>query len=227
LVTVAFIVAWSGTAAVAHDHSLPDADRYRSTVTAVEPAIPGLIPTISGDDDLLTLTNHTGATVLVIGYAYDDYLRISPAGVDENVASLTSSMNRSLATEGKSPPNPEPKPPNQQQPDWRHVSDQPTFTWHDHRTHWMADQPPPTVDADPTHPHKIFDWAVPLTVDGEPVLIKGTLNWTGLPGPSGYEIVLLTFAGIGSVALGLLIAYAWKKQRFAARAQPDPVHADD
>ena len=167
LVTVAFILTWTGTAAVAHDHSLPDADRYRSTVTTVEPAIPGLIPTISGDDDLLTLTNHTGETVLVIGYAYEDYLRISPAGVDENIASLTSWMNRSLATEGQSPPDPEPEPPNQQQPDWRHVSDQPTFTWHDHRTHWMADQPPPTVEADPTHPHKIFDWAVPLTVDGE------------------------------------------------------------
>jgi len=207
---------------VAHDHSLPNDSRYRSTVTAVEPSVPGLVPAITGSSQSLTLTNQTGKTVLVIGYAYEEYLRITPAGVDENVASLTSSMNRSTASDEAPQP---PEQPNAQKPQWQHVSDQPTFSWHDHRTHWMAKQPPPVVAADPERPHKIVDWAVPLTVDGEPVVIKGTLDWVGPSGPSMFETALLMLAGVGSVAIGLLIAYAWKKGRKPAQAQPEPVDA--
>jgi hypothetical protein len=90
----------------------------------------------------LTLTNQTGKTVVVIGYAGEAYLGITPTGVDENVASLSSSLNGSLIIEGLPQPQ---EQPNQQRPDWRHVSDRPTFTWHDHRIHWIAQQRPPVV----------------------------------------------------------------------------------
>ena len=35
------------------------------------------------------------------------------------------------------------------EPDWRQVSTQPEYDWHDHRTHWMSASPPPQVAADP------------------------------------------------------------------------------
>jgi hypothetical protein len=129
---------WPGTIAFAH--GLPDSSYYRSTITAIEPSVPGLVLAVTKAGESITLTNHTGKTVVVIGYAGEDYLRITPAGVEENVASLSSALNGSLIIEGLPQKQ---EHANQQRPKWRHVSDQPTFTWHDHRIHWMAQQRPP------------------------------------------------------------------------------------
>jgi hypothetical protein len=60
-------------------------------------------------------------------------------------------LNGTLVIEGLPQPQ---EQANQAHQEWRHVSDQPTFTWHDHRIHWMAQQRPPVVAADPRHAHK-------------------------------------------------------------------------
>jgi hypothetical protein len=97
---------------------------------------------------------------------------------------------------------------NQQQkpPQWKKVSDKPTFTWHDHRTHWMAQQKPPTVAADPHHAHKVFDASMDLLVDNQPVAVNGTLSWIGSPVIGGLAIALMVTGGTAVVAvLGLLL----------------------
>jgi hypothetical protein len=131
LLSAILVTTWTGTAAMAHGRSLPDSSHYRSTVTAVEPSVPGLVLTVTKAGESLSLTNHAGKMVVVIGYAGEDYLRITSTGVDENIASLSSSLNGSLIIEGLPQPQ-----EHQQHPQWRHVSNQPTFTWHDHRIHW-------------------------------------------------------------------------------------------
>jgi hypothetical protein len=212
-------VWWMASPALAHSRPVPDSNNYRSTITAIQPSVPGLALAVTRADGALTLTNHTGKTVVVIGYAGEAYLRITPTGVDENVASLSSWLNGRL-----------PRPPaqaNQQVPRWRHVSDQPTFTWHDYRTHWMGQQRPPVVAADPHHPHKVLDWTVPLTVGGEPVTVKGSLNWIGLTGLSTFAIALIAVAGTAGVALAVVMAIAVRKQRADARVPHEPIHVRD
>jgi hypothetical protein len=215
---------WPGTAAFAHGPSLPDSTYYRSTITAIEPSIPGLVLAVTKAGESVTLTNHTGKTVVVIGYTGEDYLRITPTGVDENIASLSSSLNGSLIIEGLPQ---EKEQANQQRPKWRHVSDQPTFTWHDHRIHWMAQQRPPVVAADPHHAHKVFAWKIPLTVNGEPVTVKGELDWKGIQGLSTFVIVLIALASTTGVAMAVAIAVTMRKEYLATRAQADPADVRD
>jgi hypothetical protein len=212
-------VWWMASPALAHSRPVPDSNHYRSTITAIQPPITGLALAVTRADGALTLINHTGKTVVVIGYAGEAYLRITPTGVDENVASLSSWLNGRL-----------PQPParaNQQVPQWRHVSDQPTFTWHDYRTHWMGQQRPPVVAADPHHPHKVLDWTVPLTVGGEPVTVKGSLSWTGLGGLSTFAIALIAVACTAGVALAVAMAIVVRKQRADTRVPHEPIHLRD
>ena len=212
-------VWWMASPALAHSRPVPDSSYYRSTITAIQPPVPGLALAVTRADGSLTLTNHTDKPVVVIGYAGEPYLRITPAGFDENVASLSLWLNGRL-----------PQPPakaSQQVPRWRHVSDQPTFTWHDYRTHWMGQQRPPVVAADPHHPHKVFDWTVPLTVGGERVTVKGSLNWTGLVGLSTFAIVLIAAGGTAGVALAVAMAVVIRKERAGARVQHEPIHVQD
>jgi hypothetical protein len=219
ILAAAFGVWWMAPPALAHSRPVPDSNHYGSTITAIQPPVPGLALAVTRADGSLVLTNHTGKTVVVIGYAGEAYLRITPTGVDENVASLSSWLNGRL-----------PQPPaqvNQQAPQWRHVSDQPTFTWHDYRTHWMGQQRPPVVAADPNHPHKVLDWTVPLTVAGEPVAVKGSLTWTGLTGLSTFAIALIVAGGTAGVALAVALAVAVRRERASKRFPHEPIHVSD
>ena len=222
LLAAVLMTSWTATAAIAQDRSLLETTQYRSTITAVEPSIPGLDLAVI-ETGALTVTSHIDETVIVIGYEGEAYLRITPAGVEENVAALSSSVNGSLV-EDQSQPSEQASGPHE---DWRPVSDKPTVTYHDHRTHWMAEQPPPDVAADPGHPHKVFDWTVPLTVDGEPVAVQGTLNWTGLPNPTTWTTVLLAFAGTTAIAMAATIAFVRTKERIAKRVQREPARVGE
>ena len=131
----------------------------------------------------------------------EDYLRISPTGVDENTNSLSAFLNGSLVIQGL-PQQLGQATPNQPAA-WKHVSDKPVYAWHDHRIHWMAQQQPPVVAAAPGQPHHVFDWVMPLKVADRPVTVKGSLDWTGKPGLTGLPLALLL---ILSVILGLCLA---------------------
>ena len=224
VLSAVLVTSWAGTAAMAHGRSLPDSSHYRSTITAIEPSIPGLVLAVTKAGESLTLTNHSGKTVVVIGYAGEDYLRITATGVDENVASLSSSLNGTLVIEGLPQPQ---EQANQQHQEWRHVSNQPTFTWHDHRIHWMAQQRPPVVAADPHHPHKVLDWKIPLSVNGEPVTVKGELDWKGVPTLSTFVIALIALAGTVGVAMAVTMAIALRKEQLATRVDHEPTHISD
>lgn len=64
------VVGWVGPPAWAHGGSaLPDAVYYRSTVTSIDPPVPGLEVSLSQAGESVTLTNHTSSIIEVIGYA--------------------------------------------------------------------------------------------------------------------------------------------------------------
>ena len=211
----ALAVLSTASPAGAHTGTLPDANYYTSTITSVTPTVSGLDFSLVKNGESITLTNHTGQTVIVLGYTGEDYLRITPTGVDENVNSLSSFLNGSLIISGLPQENGQgsgPKPP-----EWKHVSNQPSYTWHDHRMHWMATQRPPVVAANPRVPHTVFDWSMDLTVGSEPVVVKGTLRWIGAPPVSGKTLALIVTIGTVALAAGGLIAVRVGMRRRAAQ----------
>ena len=203
--------------ASAHDTTLPDAPYYRSTITSISPQVPGLMVAITQSGETVTLTNHTSTTVMVLGYDGEDYLRVTPTGVDENTNSLSAFLNGSLVIQGL--PQQLGQNSRNAPPAWKHVADTPSFSWHDHRVHWMAQQRPPTVDKDPGNPHHVFDWTMAMVVDNRPVTVTGSLDWTGAPALSGLPLALLVIAAVvtGLCLVLLMVRVYLKRKPFSTR----------
>jgi hypothetical protein len=176
-----------------------DVRYYRSSVSAIQPAVPGLTVTAQGDGSV-SLTNDTGKTVTVLGYAHEPYLRITAHGVDENLNSLSAVLNDNVSRA-----LPLGTTTDDDRPRWRHVDDGSTVIWRDYRTRWGSAQRPAIVTADPHHPHVVSGWTLQLTVDGRPVLAKGIVEWTGTPWFSQTQLKMLTTGLLTGVALLLLL----------------------
>jgi hypothetical protein len=215
---VTLLAVLSTSPASAHGTSLPDSKYYSSVVTAVTPAVQGLTISLTQGGESVTLTNHSGSTVEVLGYTGEEYLRIAPSGVEENTNSLSAFLNGSLIIQGL----PQQLGSQEKPPSWKHVSDQPVFSWHDHRVHWMAQQRPPVVAAAPGVRHTVFDWSMQLRVDGQPVIVHGTLTWLGKPGPSLLAWVVLA---LGVLIAGGLVYVVWRERTQRRAATTGPAHA--
>jgi hypothetical protein len=171
-----------------------DARYYRSSVVAVEPAAPGLTFTVMGSGDSITMENRSGREVVVLGYANEPFLRFTGRGVDLNGNSLTARLNA-----GRAPSSPAGGDPRTAPAAWQHIGDQPVYAWKDVRVRWAAPERPPVVAQDEHGRHRVFDWALPLSVDGRPTLVRGAVDWVGTPRYSAGEIV--TWSAIAVVVL--------------------------
>ena len=189
--------------AAAHGADAPDGSDYRTRVTDVTPARPGLEVRVIEAGARLELTNHTGRPIEVIGYSGEPYLRVGPDGVYENTRSPATYLNRTLAGDTTLPADADPAAP----PSWRRVDDGSTVRWHDQRALWQESAPPAAVRAAPDREHRVRDWTIPLRDGAEPARISGTLDW--VPPPDAYTWWTVTIVGALAVgALGLLAAAA-------------------
>lgn len=188
----------------------PRPTNFRSTVTAVEPALPaGADVRIIGGDSLIELTIPPGSTALVPDYptsgdedAAVPYLRFDADGtVRRNALAVATSANDSrygAATDGSESPDPD------AEPRWETVATDGTYAWHDHRIHWMSPTAPRAVDADGRVDLGGPDgsWTVPIVVDDRPTAVTGTLRLEAAPSPWGWGMVGLLGAA-ATVAVGL------------------------
>ncbi|WP_435871390.1 hypothetical protein [Micromonospora echinaurantiaca] len=203
LVLAGALTATLATAApaAAHGADAPDGTDYRTAITSVTPARPGLSVRVVEAGARLQLTNTGDAAVEVLGYSGEPYLRVGPDGVYENLRSPATYLNRTLAGDTKLPAEADPAAA----PDWRRVDDSATVRWHDQRALWRESAPPPQVRAAPDREHRVRDWVVPLRAGGEPAEIRGTLDW--VPPPDAYPWWAGAVVGLLAVgALGLLPA---------------------
>ena len=164
----------------AHGADAPDGTDYRTAVTAVSPARPGLTVRAVEAGARLELTNHAGTTVEVLGYYGEPYLSVRPDGVYENVHSPAVYLNATLTGTADAA---RPRPTRRCRRRGAQASSVPVARWHDHRVALDARRPPPpSVAAGPTGPQRVRDWAVPLRVDGAPPMeVRGTLDWVPPP----------------------------------------------
>lgn len=135
---------------------------YRSTVQSVEPSAPITVAVV-GADTLLELRAEPGHEVVVAGYGDEPYLRIQRDGTTQvNQRSPAVSLNRSRDADVGDPN----LTAVDGDPDWKTIGDGGQLLWHDHRIH----------AGDAAAFEGVVDWAVPVTVDGTPVVVSGQLE---------------------------------------------------
>jgi hypothetical protein len=201
---------------------------YDARVLGMTPEVPGLTVRVLQFGDELELVNETGSEVVVPGYDDEPYLRIGPDGVWRNANSPATYINLDRYAQVDLPENAE----RGAEPDWVRISTEPSYVWHDHRTHWMsAEVLPPAVAADPSRGHTVFEWTVPLVHDGADVAVTGELTWSPPPSPwlvwPVYAALALLAVAAGLLArtprpLGALLVVGAAAALWHAAATPEP-----
>jgi hypothetical protein len=165
---------------------------YLSQVQSLSPSVHGLSVEVLNRDDRLLLRNTSGRTVVIDGYSGEAYARVLADGtVEVNTNSDAYYINDDRYGETPVPKGVDPKKP----PVWKTLSKTGRFQWHDHRIHYMGTGRPTTVK-NPAVRQKVFDWKVPVEVNGRKGSISGDLLWTPLPDSKLPLGAIFAFAGI-------------------------------
>jgi len=137
-------------------------------------------------DRKLQLRVASGATVVVLGYQGEPFLRFSPSGIEVNDRSPSAIANK-LARPGSVPAlDPHAAP------HWSSVSHGHGYTWHDHRLG--------PVPGRRYGEGKVGNWSIPIVVNGHLDEIRGRLLHA--QGPPLWPWLGLLFA-VAAVAAGL------------------------
>jgi LPXTG-motif cell wall-anchored protein len=175
---------------------------YESLVNGVTPAIPGFTVDVLNGDDRLEVQNAGRTTITIGGYDKEPYVRMSPGGkVEVNVRSPAYYLNQDRTDDTRVPASAD----SRAAPQWRVVSRNGRYEFHDHRIHWMARSIPQQVK-DKAKRTRVVDWHVPVrTAAGASGAINGSLFWRGSgPGaPTGAFLALgaIVLLGGGAVIL--------------------------
>jgi hypothetical protein len=171
--------AWS------HAGGNPD---YRSVIDRVTPNVPGVSFEVLSYDAYFQLLDQHGHEVVIYGYEGEPYARVLNDGtVQVNERSPAYYLNDTrYPVESAVPPSANAKAP----PKWKTVDNSGTFLWHDHRMHYGAEGVPPQVK-DTSRKTKVFDYEVPIKVDGRNGAIQGTLYWVGEPRTSKLPFIIV------------------------------------
>jgi hypothetical protein len=179
--------------ALAHEGS----PNFLSQINEVTPAGDGIEVQVLNRDDRLLLINSGTSTVLVEGYEGEPYARVEPDGtVAVNTDSKAYYINEERDGKVAVPDGADSKG----EPRWEEVGRNGRFEWHDHRMHWMSEDDPEAVK-DKDVRTKVYDWKVPIVVDGREGAIAGTLFWTPVPS-SGPSLPLMIGLAVLVVATG-------------------------
>lgn len=153
---------------------------YESRVIGMTPTMNGVVVEVAGGDAFLVLTVSPGREVLVPGYFGEPYVSIDGTGtVSVNRKSPSKFVNEDRLGQSPVPESADAEAA----PEWEVVGEDGTYAWHDHRTHWMNPDRPPGVIGGSTQ--EVFEWEIPIVVDGTSVVVSGSLDWhpsvTALP----------------------------------------------
>lgn len=144
---------------------------FRSEVDRVVPEVDGVRASVVGGDGFLVIEVDEGIEVDVPGYGGEPYVRFRADGtVEENLRSPARYLNEDRDGNVEPPPDAD----GDAEPEWEVVADDGRWAWHDHRIHYMGGGDPP---------RRVVEWEVPITVDGEEVVIHGSYRRLAAPSP--------------------------------------------
>lgn len=168
---------------------------YRSEIRTVTPSMPDVSFEVLDYDSYMQLLDQHGHEVVIYGYEGEPYVRIlKDDTVQVNQRSPALYLNENRFAEVQPPKSANAKAP----PRWKTFDHSGTFLWHDHRMHYMSPALPPQVK-DKGKKTKVFDYEIPIRVDGRKGAIDGTLYWVG---PADTSKAPFVFAGIAIVLIG-------------------------
>jgi len=198
--TVVLMVLIAGPALA--DPAVPT--NYRSIVNVVDPRPTGVTVEVVGGDAFLSVAVAKGSTVEVPGYFGEPYLRIDGTGaVWLNTKSPARYINQDRFGITEIPPTADA----QAEPEWEQVGSGGRFSWHDHRTHWMSPDLPPTIAGD--RAEVVFPWKITITINNVETEVRGELLWFPSTNPAGPLLV-----GV----LGVLPLLAYRRGRVSSVA---------
>ena len=147
-------------------------------MTAIRPAVHTVGVTVGLGGQWVRVTDQGAATIAILGYRGEPFLRLSHNRVQINQLSATAAQTGlTLGT---------PAPENRAvEPRWVHLRDGDSVAWTDTR----VSPPPDTAPASGS-------WELPLVVNGQQVSVIGTREWIppASPGPWMAVLVLLIAA---------------------------------
>jgi len=157
---------------------------YRSIVNVVDPQPTGVTIEVVGGDAFLSVAAAKGSTVEVPGYFGEPYLRIDDVGaVWLNTKSPARYINQDRFGITEIPLTADA----QAAAEWEQVGNGGRFAWHDHRTHWMSPDLPPTIAGD--RAEVVFPWKLTITVNDVETEVRGELLWFPSTNPIGPLLV--------------------------------------
>ncbi len=210
-VLIVGLLLWFGSLpAQAHTADGTPSSNYHSTITGIEPSTTGFRISVIEATNRIEATWLSGPEILVLGPLDEDYLRIGPQGVFENLESPSTYLNADREQRTLPPPEVDLEQPASREPRWRKVSDAHVYRWHEHRVHWMGSQPPAEVRDAPQRAFVIDDsWTISIRQGRQAHTVTGTLSWVPGPSPTPW------YLGISALVAGAvgLVLLAWRLPR--------------
>jgi len=153
---------------------------YQSSILGLTPPTAGITVRLLDLGRRIQLTNTAPADVIVVGYQREDYLRIGPGGVYQNVHSPAVYQNRPLPPGATATTLPFIAQP-QAAPEWQKISSGHTATWSDRRTRWEGPRPPAVLH-NPGRVTAVAGWSIPLRQGSAALHLQAASS--GSPGPT-------------------------------------------
>lgn len=196
-------------------------ENFRSEVKELRPAVRRLELAVVRGDEGLRLRNTSGRTVVVEGYDEEPYLRFKPGGaVEANQRSAATYINVDRFGLQEVPENALPGAT----PVWKRIGGGGEHTWFDHRIHLTAKRPPARFTRQKKLT-KVFDWKVPMTVNGRDVLATGTLVWD--PNASsaesdGFPVWAWVLIALALISVGVFLTARRARRRSSGPPGEEP-----
>ena len=173
---------------------------YLTEITGISPVASGdaFDVDIVGGDAFVRLRVAPGHEVVVLGYAphEEPYLRFRADGtVERNSLSYATYYNEDRYGRSDIPDTVD----TAAAPDWEVVGHGGEYAWHDHRAHWMSEQPLIGLDPGESLPAE----TIPLVVDGVDAHVTVVTTLQESPSPLPAVAGTLLGALIGLIAFGL------------------------
>lgn len=168
---------------------------YRSEIVSITPDLGVIEVSTEGGDAFVRLTVDPGHEAVVLGYDGEPYVHIDIDGtVERNRRSFATYYNEDRFGRSEIPDD---IVDNEATPEWIEVGSGGSWAWHDHRAHWMGDDPPIGLQAGQSLPLGV----VPIVVDDQPVQVGiiTTLQDEPSPWPAAFGLV----AGLLIVMVGV------------------------
>jgi hypothetical protein len=203
------VLCVAAPAALAHEGN----PNYRSEVSAIAPALPGLEARVLNYDDAIELVYDGERPLVVEGYRGEPYLRFNPDGsVEVNRRSPAAYLNEDRFAKVELPGRAD----HRARPSWATVAENGRYDWHDHRIHWMGEGTLPPQVEDEGERTRVFGWEIPMASGGRPVEVRGTLTWLGKE-EDGFPVAAGITLG-GALVGGTLLVVLVRRRRSRAGA---------